>query len=208
MKKKRTKYASWACGALFLLPILTVALAAELETLVESCVVCHGKEGASTEPDIPIIGGVSAEYLKFSLEEYKNKERPCIETEIRTGTKKGTKTDMCQVASDLSDGDFKQLIDYFSAQKFVRTAQPFDAELAEKGKAIHNKSCEKCHSEGGSLASDDAGILAGQKMRYLSETFKSLRAGDRSMSKKMKPKIEALDNESVEALVHFYGSAK
>jgi sulfide dehydrogenase cytochrome subunit len=32
---------------------------------------------------------------------------------------------------------------------------------AAKGKAIHACACDKCHTEGGSVVEDDAGILAG-----------------------------------------------
>ncbi|NOU22034.1 MAG: c-type cytochrome [Methyloglobulus sp.] len=210
MKNNRIKYPVLAFWMLAVSLVFSTAdtFAAELEMLVETCGACHGKEGASSEPDVPNIGGESAEYLKVSLKEFKGKERPCVETKIRIGTKKDTKTDMCKVVADLSDDDLKQLIDYFSKQKTVHFKQPFDAALAEKGKAVHGKSCEKCHTEGGSLPSDDAAVLAGQKMDYLDTAFKDLVAGKRPMSKKMKVKIEALEAEDFDALKHFYGNSQ
>jgi cytochrome subunit of sulfide dehydrogenase len=90
----------------------------------------------------------------------------------------------------------------------VRTPQKFDAELAKKGKMLHDKLCEKCHSEGGSVASDDLGILAGQKMAYLEEQFKFFKEGKRPIDKKMKPKMEELDKAGLEAVVNYYGSFK
>ncbi|QSA97434.1 c-type cytochrome [Methylococcus sp. EFPC2] len=207
MKNKRSVYIVLASSALFGLALSAPASAAEVDKLVEACSACHGKEGANSEVDVPILGGTSAEYLNISLTEYKNKERPCVETKIRDGAKKGGKTDMCQVAGELSEGDIKQLASYYAAQKFVRSAQKFDPALATKGKSLHEKGCEKCHSEGGSLASDDAAILAGQKMAYLDAALKDFVEGKRPIHKKMKPKIEELDKEDLEALVHFYGSA-
>jgi sulfide dehydrogenase cytochrome subunit len=182
--------------------------AADVNKLVESCVNCHGKGGASNESDVPIIGGYSAEYLTGSLTAYKKQERPCPETKVRAGGKKGTKSDMCQTVKDLSDSDIKQVAQYFSEQKFVRAAQKFDPVLAKKGKDIHEQNCEKCHSEGGTVASDDAGMLAGQHMAYLDEAFKEFNSGKRPMAKKMKPKLEKLDKAGIEALINYYGSFK
>lgn len=207
MKQKTTGYALLACSALF---GLTMAAGAQADVgkLAETCASCHGKGGASTEADVPSIGGYSEEYFVTALKAYKSKDRPCVETKIRSGDKKGTKTDMCQIVKDLSDADIKALAQNFAEKKFVRTPQKFDPALAKKGKDVHDKNCEKCHSEGGSVASDDAGILAGQKMAYLKEQTEFFLGGKRAMVKKMKPKLEGLDKAEVEAVIHFYGSFK
>ena len=207
MMKKATGCVLLTCSALFGFSLASGACAADLAKLTETCANCHGKDGVSTESEVPIIGGVSPEYLKSSLVSYSKKDRPCPETEIKAGPKKGTKTDMCKVAKELSDGDIKELAQFYGGKKFVRAKQKFDATLAKKGKEIHDANCEKCHSNGGSVASDDAGILAGQWMPYLDETFKQYRSDKRPMSeKKMKPKIEKLDKDGIDALVNYYGS--
>jgi len=208
MTQKITRFALLAGAGLFSLSLATAAWAADVNKLAENCASCHGKDGASTESDVPIIGGYSAPFISDSLAAYKKKERPCPETKYRGGDKKGQKTDMCQVAKDLSDADMKDLGKHFAGKKFVRAQQKFDAALAKKGKEIHERSCDKCHSEGGSLASDDAGILAGQWMPYLKEQFKDFKAGKRPMVKKMKPKMEKLEPADIDALVNYYGSFK
>lgn len=197
-----------AGAGLFSLFLATGAWAADVNKVVEDCANCHGKDGTSTESDVPIIGGYSAPYITDSMAAYKKKERPCPETKYRDGEKKGTKTAMCQVAKDLSDTDIKQVAQYLAGKKFVRAKQEFDPVLAKKGKDIHERSCEKCHAEGGSLASDDAGILAGQWMPYLEETFKEYSSEKRPMPKKMKPKMEKFDKAAIDALIHYYGSFK
>lgn len=206
MTKKYTGYTLLACTAIFSLSLSTDASAADVNKLVETCVACHGMGGASSESDVPIIGGYSAVYLNRSLTAYNKQQRPCPETEYRSGDKKGTKTDMCQTVKDMSRDDIKQLAEYFAAQKFVRTPQKFDPELAKKGKEIQEKSCFRCHTEGGTVAGDDAGILAGQKMDYLDETFKEFTSGKRPIPEKMKPKLEKLDKEGFDALINYYGS--
>lgn len=197
MTQKATGFVLLAGAGLFGLSMATGVWATDVNKLVESCASCHGKDGASAVSDVPIIGGYSAPYISDSLTAYKKKERPC-----------GQKMDMCQPAKDLSEADIKQVAQYFAGKKFVRAQQKFDPALAKKGKEIHELSCNKCHSEGGSLASDDAGILAGQWMPYLKEQFKEFKAGKRPMVKKMKPKMEKLQQADFDALVNYYGSFK
>jgi len=174
--------------------------------LVESCFACHGTNGNNTEADVPNIASYSAFYLTGSLKKFKEKLRPCVETEIRSGDKKGSKTDMCQIAAGLSDSDIAQLGDYFAAQTFVPALQTFDAELANKGKVIQEKKCSTCHDKDGALPGDNAGILAGQKIDYLRQQVKFFKEGKRPMHKRMKPKLEALDESEVEAVVNFFAS--
>jgi cytochrome subunit of sulfide dehydrogenase len=206
MVLERISYAKLACTALLGMSLTGAALAADINKLIEPCASCHGKDGNSNEKDVPSIAGYSEEYLSRTLKRYQNKERPCVETEIRSGSKKGSKTDMCKIAAELSADDIAQIGEFFVAQTFVRTAQPFDAELARKGKSVHNKSCYTCHGESGSLPGDHAGILAGQKMAYLRQQIKFFKEGKRPMSKKMKPKLEALDDSEIEAVINYFGS--
>ncbi|MDO8989957.1 MAG: c-type cytochrome [Sideroxyarcus sp.] len=206
MKKARTGAGLLAVAALLGMTIATAVRAADTAGLVETCFACHGKNGVSTDANVPSIASYSEEYLAGTMKKYQKKDRPCVEAEYHSGSKKGTKTDMCKIAAGLSEGDVKQIGEFFAAQTFVRTPQTFDAELAKQGKAIHNTKCYTCHADDGSLPSDNAGILAGQKIAYLRQQIKFFKEGKRPMSKKMKPKLESLDDAQLEAVVHFYGS--
>jgi sulfide dehydrogenase cytochrome subunit len=206
MAKKTIGLTMLAGAALFSLSLSTGTWAADLNKLVEECASCHGKDGVSTESDVPTIGGFSAAYLDESLTRYKKKERHCPEAKYHSGAKKGQKTDMCNVARDLSAADIKQLAQHYAGKKFVRAKQKFDPALAAKGAKLHERSCEKCHEENGSSAKSDGGILAGQWMPYLQEALADFKNGKRPIDKKMKPKIEKLDKADFDALVHFYGS--
>ena len=198
--------ALFCMGAMLATLPLAAARAADVAELVASCADCHGPDGASSEPDVPIIGGFSAPYTTDSMIAYQEQERPCPEAEYPSGDKKGQKTDMCNIAKDLSAADMKQLSQYYAGKKFVRAKQKFDPALAKKGEKLHERSCEKCHENGGSSGKDDSGILAGQWMPYLQEALADFKAGKRPIDKKMKPKIEKLDKADFDALVHFYGS--
>ncbi len=179
---------------------------ADLAKDLEGCAYCHGKDGASTDPHVPIIGGMSAIVLEDAMIAYSDEERSCPEYEYPEGPDKGKKTTMCEIADDLSKKETKAIAEYLAGKPFVRAKQEFDATLVEKGKEVHDELCEKCHAEAGSLASDDAGMLAGQWIPYLEHTFKDYAAGTRPMTKKMKKKMKKLDDESTNALIQYYGS--
>jgi sulfide dehydrogenase cytochrome subunit len=208
MKKQNNNYVVLACSALLGWSLSAVAFAVEVTPLIESCFSCHGKNGNSDDPEIPNIASYSEDYLGTTMKRYQKKERPCVETEIRSGSKKGEKTDMCKIAAGLSKDDIEQIGMFFVEQTFTRTPQTFDAALAKQGKKIHNKRCYTCHAEAGSVPSDHAGILAGQKMSYLKQQLKYFKEGKRPMNKKMKPKLEALEDGEIEAVINFYGSLK
>ena len=206
MNRKTRISALLGCTALAGLFLTPGAGAADINKVVEVCATCHGKDGVSTESDIPTIAGFSRKYLISALTEHKNKTRPCPETKIREGAKKGEKSDMCQSTRELSDDDINQVAGYYEGKKFAPAKQAFDAALAKKGKEIHDINCDKCHSEGGRVADDDAGINAGQWMPYLQQQMDDMKSGKRKAPKKMKPKLDGLDKASVDALLNYYGS--
>lgn len=179
------------------------APAGSLHQIVDGCAGCHGEKGASTHEKIPTIGGLSAFYIEEQLIAYR-KERPCETVEYPEGPQKGESTDMCQVAKDLTESQIAELAEYYEQLPFVPAEQEYDAGLASTGAKIHQRNCEKCHSEGGSLAFDDAGILAGQWKPYLRQSFEEYRTGERWMPEKMEPKMKALSDTDVEALLEYY----
>ena len=198
----------WACAAVGTYLPSGDVLAADVEKLVAVCADCHGKGGASKESDVPIIGGYSTEFLTNNLTAYQTKDRDCPETKFREGSKKGEKSDMCQIVKGMSADDIKAIAGYFAKQKFVRAKQKFDAALAAKGKGVHADYCEKCHSEGGTVAEDDTGLPAGQWMPYLRHALKEFKTGKRPIPKKMKAKLDEVSDADLEALVNYYGSFK
>ena len=186
---------------------LALALLPAAPTLAHGgCGDCHGKDGASTESDVPSIGGLSEQYILDSMAAYRDKKRPCPESKYRAGDTKRPKTDMCQIASKLSESDTAKEAKEYAGKPFVRAKQKFDAAKAATGKKIHDQACEKCHSEGGSAADDDAGILAGQWQPYLKMTTADMMSGKRPNPEKMKVKTDPLKPDDVEALLHYYAS--
>ncbi|MCH8072367.1 MAG: cytochrome c-553 [Proteobacteria bacterium] len=174
---------------------------------IEQCNGCHGEDGVSTESDMPSIAGVSAFIIEEYMFEYRDGARPCRESKYRSGDTARPATDMCVVAKELSEDEIPKIAEFYGSREFIAAAQEFDVEKAAVGAKIHRRDCEKCHSDGGSYADDDAGILAGQWMPYLEQVFVDYAAGERGMlDDKMKEKIDGIDADSISALIHYYAS--
>ena len=62
-------------------------------------------------------------------------------------------------------GDPLLVANAYIAQSTTPTGllQEFDADLAAAGKAIHDKDCDRCHSDEGTNPEDEAGMLGGQR---------------------------------------------
>lgn len=186
---------------------LAVAAALAYAGPENDCAGCHGKDGASTEADVPIIGGLSEQYLLDQMAAYHDDKRPCAESKFRTGDTKRKATTMCRIAADLGAEETAKIAKELAGKPFLRAKkQATDGPKVAAGKKVHDAQCEKCHTEAGSAAEDDAGILAGQWMEYLSTTFKEYDSGKRPMPVKMKAKWDKLTPADKEALLHFYAS--
>ena len=164
--------------------------------LAYTCAGCHGTGGNSMGPATPTIAGHSKDYIVEAMQEYKSGDRPS--------------TIMERIAKGYSDEEFEAMGEYFAAQPFVPAKQE-PGKNAKKGAKLHDKYCEKCHSEGGSTAEDDV-ILAGQWVPYLQYSMEDFMSGKRKMTKKMKKKVEQMHKKEGDAgtaaVIDFYGSAK
>lgn len=176
-------------------------------SLAAVCADCHGKDGASTQPDVPIIGGFSALALEEDLFAFRDGVRPCRTSNYRTGAPNRRPTGMCQISTDLSDDEIIRIAAFYASKAFVSAKQQPEPEKAARGEKIHNDlKCVLCHAKGGSDPADDAGILAGQWMSYLTTALLDFRAGRRWIPKSMEAKFQNLTDRDIEALAHFYGS--
>ena len=184
----------------------SASMAGDLEAAVENCNGCHGDNGVSQWTDVPTIAGVPEFVHADALYIFRDEARPCTESKYRQGDTSRAATTMCAVAADLSDEMIDEIAAHYAALPFVAAKQDFDADLAAAGKAVHDAECDRCHSEGGSNPEDEAGILAGQQMGYLTDTFAEYRAGEREQPQKMEEKVNALSDDDVKALVHYYAS--
>ena len=188
----------------------TVALAAgtasagDLDALMENC--NGGDGGVSQSTDVPTIAGIPEFVHADALYVYMDEARPCAESEYRHGDTSRPATSMCAVAGDLTEDQIDELAAAYAEKPWVKAQQDFDADLAAKGKALHDEHCDRCHSEAGTNPDDEASMLGGQQMGYLQTTFDQYMDGSREQPGKMKEKLDAMSADDIKALVHYYGS--
>ena len=179
---------------------------ADTAAIMEGCNGCHGPEGVSQATDVPSIAGIPEFVLVDAMYVYQDEARPCAESEYLYGDTSRPATTMCAVAAELSEDDIDAVSAEYAAMGWTKVKQEFDADLAAAGKAIHDDACDRCHSEAGTNADDEASMLGGQQMGYLRNTFAEYADESREQPSKMKEKLDALSADEIEALVHYYGS--
>ena len=182
------------------------AAGADTGTLAEVCDSCHGADGVSQWNDMPTIAGIDEFVHSEALYIYRDRARPCADSEYRQGDTGRTATNMCEITQDLEDQVIEDLAAHYAALPFVPAAQAFDANLALAGKAIHESECGMCHSAGGSDPAAESSILAGQWMGYLESSFADYRAGERDQPPRMQQAIDGLSDDDVQALLNYYAS--
>lgn len=182
------------------------AIAEDIGSIVNTCNDCHGSDGVSQWTDVPTIAGISAVVQEDALFIYRDKERPCAESKFRQGDTSRAATTMCDISADLSDEAIEEIAAHYADLPFGPAKQEFDAALAASGAEIHKNQCDKCHTDGGSNAEDDASILAGQQMGYLEASMAQYASDEREQPPKMKEKVVLLSEDDVKALLHYYAS--
>jgi sulfide dehydrogenase cytochrome subunit len=178
------------------------AVASDIVALVKQCESCHGTDGNSQQPDVPIIAGFSEEGFYNTMDAFRAGDRVAMPFQ-----KPGEpETVMNEIARDLSEDDVDTLADYFSKRPFQAARQPFDMALAERGEIIHKQNCERCHSDGGAEPVNDAAILAGQWTPYLRRQLKNILSGQRVVTRSMLRRLKKLSAGDIEALLNFYAA--
>jgi len=187
-----TKTLAVILGSGLLLGAGQLSAAPTATMLADTCAGCHGTDGASAGPATPSIAGMSTIYIVDSMKAFKSGERP--------GTIMG------RIAKGYSEEEFELMASVFAKQPIAITRQDTDAARVDAGEDVYESNCEKCHDEDGGLADDDAGILASQWLLYLQYSMEDFRSGSREMPKKMKKKVDALDDAEIDAVLEFFAS--
>lgn len=184
---------------------LTPTLAADSgeEIANRLCRDCHGELGSSETPGIPSIGGFSEFAIIDLLDSYRHGFRQARSITFDDGSE----NDMKQVIDALSEVEIETVAVYYSEQEWRPHPQPFDAELARRGAAIHSRKCGKCHPKGGREPDADHALLAGQWRDYLARELRNFTTGERRMADKMKKKFDTLSESDKDALLEYYVSA-
>lgn len=172
----------------------------DIISLVAMCEGCHGKDGNSTQPDVPIIAGFSHEGFLNTMDVFRDNDRIAM----RFRKPGETETVMNDIARMLSDEDVEMLADYFSRRPFIPAEQEVSAVQAARGKIIHKQKCERCHYGNGADPVEDAATLAGQWTVYLRRQFDNIPGGKCMVPSSMLRKDRKRSEEDNEALLNYY----
>ena len=132
----------------------------------EACAACHGPNGNSTQPQIPILAGQNFRYLYFELRDFKEGRRkhPIMDP----------------LVASLSKEDMFDLAAYFAAQTPVSTQFSPDPAKAAKGKAkAEEVLCTMCHL-GRFKGQNEIPRVAGQHYEYIVKQLHDFRAQRRT----------------------------
>jgi sulfide dehydrogenase cytochrome subunit len=188
-------------AAVTLVWLLSPTVQAQIDGLTPGCEACHGPNGISLMNDVPTIAGISELVLEDAIYAYREGDRSCKDSG-------GASLTMCAPAAALEEADITAVAEHYAGLPFAAADQEADAAKAAQGKAIHDRDCEICHSQGGTDPEDDASILGGQHMGYLRHALTEYQAGARPQPRPMEAKVSSLSAADIDALVHFYASQR
>jgi cytochrome c553 len=179
--------------AMLALGMSAVYAADPIEGLARTCNNCHG-DTSSAGGAMPSINGLSEEYLKNILLQWKKGER--------------YSATMGRLVKGYSDEDLATLAQHISKQKWVPVAQKLDPAKIKRGKALSGALCAACHGDTGFEPSgDDTPKIGGQSARYLELELMKYRDDAVTMPfKKMRTIAKKLKDDDVDAVAQYFAS--
>ena len=160
----------------------------DVEAKAQACGACHGQNGASTAPIIPIIWGQQSSYLYKELHDYHSGAR---DNPIMTPLAKGSALD-----------DLRKLADYFAAKSWPAPHPAAAAAAPPEAIAAKLEQCRLCHGrnfEGGAPAPRLAGLSA----EYLLASMQSFADGERTNNLDMPGFMKALTDAERETMAKY-----
>ena len=137
-----------------------------VEQQVQTCFACHGKQGASTQAQYPILAGQSFLYIYNQLKDFKAGRR--------------SDPQMSPMAANLSKEDMQAIAMYFSKQPWPYNSFNSDPAKAARAKAVADAAlCTMCHL-GQFQGQNEIPRLAGQHFAYLKKQLLAFRSKTRT----------------------------
>ena len=179
----------------------------ETPTSAQACVACHGENGVSTNPLVPILAGQPFTLIEDNLLAFRSGQRACAPERNDSSPSALLALTMCQSMMSLSDVEIVALAEYFERQTFRPATQKFNSALIEKGMEVHHDNgCDHCHSGGGTETNAMAPILAGQWTDHLRRGMRAIQDGTKKGPIVMNETIVELEEDEIEALIQYYAS--
>ena len=216
------RFGLWIAASLFLgLLVVGQAAAAEDEYAavrdkLEACFACHGKNGISDDPQMPILAGQNMYYTYVQLKDFHAGRRisPMM-TEIMTGRTvaelfaNGSQSGgsdspvMTEVATFLTKEEMRAIATFFSEQPWPSTGYRADPARARMGEvATIAGQCVQCH-RGGYEGNSGTPRLAGQHVAYLEKTMLDFKSKARANSAAKSSLMTTYSAEDIKRMAEF-----
>ena len=163
-----------------------------------ACASCHGADGVSAKEGTPHLAGQRPTYLYRELKAYQHGERPISED-----------GHSARLLKSFSDDALAKLAAYYASLDPAPPAEgamPRHEDPVADGKSA-SAPCARCHGENG--VSRKAGVpsLIGLFPKYLVESMKAYKEGDRPIDETnadMKKALDALNDEDLKHVALYY----
>lgn len=165
---------------------------AAVADVIGSCEICHGKYGASTQRQYPILAGQEFYYLYVQLKDFKSglREDPI----------------MRPLASVLDKDQMQLVAQYFSEQSWPQIEYATDEKHNNSAlTVIASGQCVACHL-GAFRGNSRIPRLAGQHPEYLFKTMRDFKTKARNNSPAKGSLMALFDDEQIVDVAHYLGA--
>ncbi len=162
--------------------------AAVRETL-DTCFTCHGPNGVSDDPQIPVLAGQHMYYTYVQLKDFKAERR--------------ASPVMIEFVSVLTKEEMRAIATFFSEQEWPNIGYRADPARARKGEAATIAGqCVQCH-RGGYEGYSDTPHLAGQHAAYLEKTMLDFKSKARANAAAKSSLMASYSAEQISSMAEF-----
>ena len=158
---------------------------------IEECTGCHGENGASDNPEFPILAGQHFYYTYVQLKDFKAGRRG---NEI-----------MEEIAKQLEKSEMRLMARFFSEQEWPNIGyKTEDASAAAGRTAAAAGQCVACHL-GDYSGNSRVPRISGQHPRYLKKTMLDFKRKLRLNSPAIATLLASFSDEDIAAMAEFLG---
>jgi cytochrome c553 len=159
----------------------------------EACQGCHGVNGNSTVPQVPILASQTARYIYLQIKD------------IKEGRRIGPQSE--PFLKDLSREDMFDIAAFFAAQKLRPVDFKTDPAQVARGQAKSDETlCTMCHL-GGFKGQNEIPRVAGQHPAYVIKQLQDFKHARRTNDGgNMHAVAKTLSDQDIEDLAHYLAS--
>ncbi len=189
------RFGLWIAASLFLGLLVVGPAAAEedkyaaIRETLDICFTCHGPNGVSDDPQIPVLAGQHMYYTYVQLKDFKAERR--------------VSPVMIEFVSVLTKEEMRAIATFFSEQEWPNIGYRADPARARKGEvATIAGQCVQCH-RGGYEGSSGTPHLAGQHAAYLEKTMRDFKSKARANSAAKSSLMKTYSAEQISSMAEF-----